>query len=137
MSKREEVQQVRFNGDKNLAPRLYRRSYFFPGGKVTTRFFCLFTDWQGIRRKLSLGKDQKQAISKIYDLDRKNHAEVDFDEQQRKRAARGMTFSKFLAQCPNSMKTKSPWHLKPVERHLGAKVIAQLSNDDIAAYREK
>ena len=60
-------------------------------GKRRIRYSAIFTDWQGVRRKVALGADRNGAIRKIYDLDKKNHAEVDFTEQKQKREARGMT----------------------------------------------
>ncbi len=48
-----------------------------------------------------------------------------------------MTFSKFVAQCPESMKSVSTWHLKPLEKLFGSKLIAQICDDDVIGYREK
>jgi integrase len=133
----ETLELVHFDGEETVTPRVYRRTYFTAKMKARTRFYGVLTDWQGIRRKISLGKDFKRAIQKIYEIDKKNHAEVDFDEQKQKRAARGMTFAKFVAECPEAMKVPSTWHLKHVEKFFGSKTIAQISNDNVTAYRDK
>jgi integrase len=133
---KEKFERVHFDGEENITPRLYRRTYVV-SGKPRSRFSIVFTDWQSVRRKVAAGKDFKRAIQKIYDLDKKNHAEVDFTEQKQKREARGMTFGKFIGQCPESMKSVSAWHLPHLEKFFGSKTIAQICDDDVLMYREK
>ena len=125
----EKFELIHFDGEENVAPRLYRRRYSTTEGP-RIRYYCVFTDWQGIRRKTSAGKELKRAIQKIYELDKKNHAEVNFDELRQKHAARGMTFSKFVAQCPEQMKLMSTWHLKHLETFFGSKPLTQISDDE-------
>jgi integrase len=48
-----------------------------------------------------------------------------------------MTFSKFVAQSPESMKSVSTWHLKPLENFFGSKLITQIGDDDVVSYRKK
>ena len=91
----ESFEREHFDGDENISPKLYKRVYN-ASGKRRIRYSALFTDWQGVRRKVALGGDRNGAIRKIYDLDKKNHAEVDFTEQKQKREARGMSFAKFI-----------------------------------------
>ena len=133
----EKFELVHFEGDESITPSLHRRTYYIAGGKARRSLYGVLTDWQGIRRKFALGKDLKRAIQKLYDIDRKNHAEVDFDEQKEKRKARGMTFSKFLTHCPAAMKSPSVWHLKHLEKFFGSKPIAQIADEDVTAYRDK
>jgi len=128
-------ERVQFDGADNIAPKLYKRVYH-AGGKQRIKYSALFTDWQGIRRKIALGGDYKSAIRKIYDLDRQNSHEIDFDEQKQKRQAREMTFSKFVSQCPESMNI-SPWHLPHLAAFFGNKPIAQICDQDVLDYREK
>jgi integrase len=78
----------------------------------------------------------KGSCSQNFDLDKKNHAEVVFTEQKHKREARGMTFSKYVSQCPESMNV-SPWHMTHLEKFFGKKLIAQIDDKAILDYREE
>jgi len=132
----ESFEREHFEGDENISPKLYKRVYS-ASGKRKVRYSALFTDWQGVRRKVALGADRNGAICKIYDLDKKNNNEVDFTEQKKKREARGMTFAKFLANQADNINLKSPWHKAPLLAFFGDKPIPQISNEDIAAYRNE
>ena len=57
--------------------------------------------------------------------------------RRKRRKARGVTFSKFLTQCPAAMKSPSVWHLKHLEKFFGSKPIAQIADEDVTAYRDK
>jgi len=130
----ESFEREHFDGDENVKPKLYKRVYI-ASGKRRVRYSAVFTDWQGDRRKIKLGADRNGAIRKIYDLDKKNHAEVDFTEQKKKREARGMTFAKFVQ--ASNVELKSPWHKPPLLAFFGDRPIPQISNEDIAAYRNE
>ena len=84
----ESFERVHFDGEENITPRLYRLQTYLVGGKTSELFLIVFTDWQGIRRKVAAGKDFNVAIKKLYELDKKNDNEVDFTEQKQKREAR-------------------------------------------------
>lgn len=133
----EKLELVHFDGEESVTPRLYRRTYFTAAGKARTRFYGVFTDWEGIRRKVSADKDLKGAVRKIYDIDKKNHAEVDFDALKQKHETRGMTFSKFVAQCPEPMRLMAAWHLKHLGAFFGSTPLAQICDDDVIDYRKK
>jgi hypothetical protein len=47
-----------------------------------------------------------------------------------------MTFAKFVAQCPAPMKSMSAWHLPHLENFFGSRTIAQITDDDVIAYRD-
>src|SRR6516162_8111427 len=100
---KETFEKVDFDGADSVAPKLYKRIYL-AAGKRRIRYYAIFTDWQHIRRKEPLGGDFRAAIRKLYDLDKKNHNEVDFDEQRQRRQARAMTFGKFV----QGVELKSP-----------------------------
>jgi integrase len=134
---KEKSELVHFDGEEHVAPQLYQRTYFTAELKPRKRYYAVLTDWQHERRRFPLGKDLKAAIRKIFDLDRKNHAEVDFDELKQKHAARGMTFSKFVAQCPQEMRSMASWHLPHLEAFFGRKLLAQIDNNAVVAYRDK
>jgi hypothetical protein len=93
--KPERFKRVHFDGEEDVVPKLYERNYT-ASGKQRSAYYAVFVDWKGKRRKFPLGKKLKRAIQKIYEIDKKNHNEVDFDDQKEKRAAREMTFSKFV-----------------------------------------
>ena len=84
---------------------------------------------------MALGADRNGAIRRIYDLDKKNHAEVDFTEQRQKREARGMTFAKFIQ--ASNVEFKSPWHEPPLLAFFGNKPIAQIDDKAVLDYRTK
>jgi integrase len=130
----ESFEREHFDGDENISPKLYKRVYI-ASGKRRIRYSAIFTDWQGVRRKVALGADRSGAIRKIYDLDKKNHAEVDFTEQRKKREARGMTFAKFIQ--ANNVEFKSPWHEAPLLAFFGNKPIAQIDDKAVLDYRTK
>ena len=132
----EKFELVHFDGHEDITPKLYRRRYSTASGH-RVRYYAVFTDFQSKRRKFAVGKNLKAAIKKLYELDKKNENEVDFDEQKQKRAAKGMTFAKFLEQCSESIKSKSKWHLKHLEKFFGSKILAQIGDDDLTKYREK
>ena len=52
-------------GDKETSERvtdhLYRRQYQTAAGDWRTKYYAIFTDWKGKRRKFSLGTDEKAA----------------------------------------------------------------------------
>ncbi len=124
------------NGEDDIAPKRYRRPYSTALGP-RVRYYAVFTDYESKRRKFAVGRNLKAAIKKLYEFDKKNDNAVDFDEQKQKRAAKGMTFGKFVAQCSESMRSKSKWHLKHLEKFFGPKAIAQVCDDDVTVYREK
>ena len=66
----ESFERVHFDGEENITPRLYRRTYLV-GGKPRSRFSIVFTDWQGIRRKVAAGKDFNVAIKNSMSSTRK------------------------------------------------------------------
>src|SRR5215471_409945 len=131
---RETFEKVEFDGAESVAPKLYKRAYL-AAGKRKVRYYAIFTDWQHIRRKVSLGGNFRAAVGKIYELNRKNDNEVDFAEQKKKREARGMTLAKFVQ--GSNVILKSPWHKPPLLSFFGGKPIASIDDDTVSAYREQ
>jgi len=60
-------------------------------GTPPVRRYCVFTDWQHIRRRVPLGKNLtfQRAIKKVGDIEKKNINELDWDGAR----VRGMTFT--------------------------------------------
>ena len=63
-----------------------------------------------------------------------NRAEVDFDKLKTERAARGMTFSKWAAECKGEA---DPWHLAQLEKFFGNKLLPNIDDKMVESYREK
>jgi integrase len=131
---KEKFEKIDFDGADDVAPQLYKRTRHNAAGKPLIRYFALWTDWQGIRRKMPLGANLKAAKLKIHNLDYDETHKVDFDEQKQKREARGMTFEKFIT--VNKIELKSPWHKAPLLAFFGNKTIAAIADDDVLAYRK-
>jgi hypothetical protein len=112
----ERVEQV-INSDGTPAENLYRRIYEPASGKRTVRYFTKFVDWQGIRRTFSLGDTLSRARSKLQSYRDDDRAEVDFDKLKTERVARGMTFSKWAAECKGNANED---HVKQLEKSFGA-----------------
>jgi integrase len=120
----------------NLVPEryLYRRRYSKSSGKPVTRFYALFTDWQGIRRRFPLGDKLENARRNLAAYLRKNDAEVDFDKEKAERKAKGMTFGKWAAQCQKSDHAHVRLHLEPF---FGSMPLARIDDDAVRDYRKE
>jgi len=92
---------MRRDDEGKLVPEkhLYRRKYKAVDGTWTTRYCAKFVDWSGIRRSFRLPANLDGARRKLAELHRRNDADYDFDTDNANRAARGMTFSKWAAEC--------------------------------------
>jgi len=64
----------------------------------------------------------------------KDAAEVDFDNLKIERAARGLTFAKWSVECKGKATAS---HVTQLEAFFGGKLLAKISDDDVAKYREK
>ena len=124
--------------DGNLVPEqyLYRRRYRKGNGKLVTRFYAVFTDWKGIRRRFALGDKPASTRRKLAGYLKKNDAEVDFDQEKTERQAKGMTFAKWVAQCQKSDDDarRVRLHLEPF---FGSKPLSSIDDDAVKDYRKK
>jgi len=83
---------------EKIAEHLYKRQYQTAKGEWRTKYFVLFTDWQGIRRKFSVGDsldDARDELGRLHTLNKGRHdwdAEKRKSEEQRRRA---VTFSQW------------------------------------------
>lgn len=127
----QKFERVHFDGEESLAPKLYKRIYSTAAGKQITRYYGLFTDWQGTRRREPLGNNQKRAIREIEKLDKKNEAEVDFDELK----ARRKTFSQWAVECSSVMKGRDTLNLKHLEPFFGKMQLPKITEKEILGYR--
>jgi integrase len=127
---------MRRDDEGNFVPEkhLYRRKYKGADGKWTTRYSARFTDWSGKVRNFRLGEKLSSARNKLAELHRKNDAEFDFDKDQAERAARGMTFSTWAAECKGKA---NQTHAKQLETFFGTKLLTNICDDDVEGYRAK
>lgn len=52
-------ERVHFEGEERVVPKLYRHEYSTATGKQRIRFYGVFTDWLGIRRRFPLGEERE------------------------------------------------------------------------------
>jgi len=64
---------------------LYRYQHLDIHGQWSTKFYAVFTDWQGIARRIPLATKLQAARNKLGELMRKNDAEFDFDSRKRQK----------------------------------------------------
>ena len=81
---------------ERVAEHLYRRQYQTAGGDWRSKFYGIFTDWKGKRRKFSLGTDEKNARQGLTIRLADNLKKVDFDKERDDRNARQLTFQRGL-----------------------------------------
>jgi hypothetical protein len=90
-------------GDKEtlerVAEHLYRRQYQTAAVDWHTKYYAIFTDWKGKRRKFSLGTDEKAARQGLTIRLADNLKRVDFDKERDDRNARQSTFSRWADRC--------------------------------------
>jgi integrase len=84
---------------ERVADHLYRRQYQTAGGDWRSKFYGIFTDWKGKRRKFSLGTDEKNARQGLTIRLADNLKKVDFDKERDDRNARQLTFAKWADRC--------------------------------------
>jgi hypothetical protein len=82
-----------------VADHLYRRQYLTAAGEWRTKFYGIFTDWTGKRRKFSLGADEKPARQGLTIRLADNLKKVDFDKERDDRSARLLTFNRWAVSC--------------------------------------
>jgi integrase len=69
---------------ERIEKHLYRRQYQTAGGELSTIYYAEFTDWQGIRRKFSLGDELSDARDKLGELRNLNKGRYDWDAEKKK-----------------------------------------------------
>ncbi len=112
-------------------PRLYVRRYQTTNGSKATRYYAIFTDWKGIRRREPLSEDLKRAKNALGDLNRKNDAEFDFDEAKSRR----VTLSQWAAECKNAMRERDFSLLTHLEATFGSTLLSRITEKEIIDYR--
>jgi integrase len=110
------------------------RTYDTADGRTNRRYYGIFTDWKGIRRRFPLGNEQKAALSALADKIRKNHAEHDFDEAK----TRNVTLTQWAEKCKNAMTDRDSSALAHLKSAFGNKLLSRpLTEKDLLDYRAK
>ena len=135
---------------ERVADHLYRRQYQTAAGEWRSKFYGIFTDWTGKRRKFALGTNEKAARQGLTIRLADNLKKVNFDKERDDRNARQLTFNRWAVSCleADRARTKrtddealevSSWerdsrscdHLK---RFFGDLALADISSQKIEAY---
>ena len=108
---------------------LYVRIY---GTPPVRRYYCVFTDWQHIRRCIPLGKSLtfQRAIKKVGDIEKKNINELDWDGAR----VRGMMFTKWADECKSIFKSRDFSLLPHLESVFGSMALSKMTDKEILDY---
>ncbi len=121
-----------------IAPHLYKRQYQTLNGDWSTRYYGIFVDWKGKRRKFSLGPDLKIAKRKLKMLEGQSAVEHDFDQDK----VRGLTFSPWIErffQVKASKKSlnKDRVSCEKLKTFWGDCSLDSITTSQIEAYKQK
>jgi integrase len=125
-------ERVRYDGDEDMVPKLYRRTYQAAKGRERRSFYAIFTDWQGIRRREALGKNEKIAKKKIIHLDKDNAQQVDFGA----RKVRRLTFATWADKCSAVMVGRDTLNRKHLEPVFGKMKLSDIGDKEVIEYRK-
>ena len=113
------------------------------GGKWSTRYYGIFTDWKGKRRKLPLGADLNIARRKLDRLKGENAAEKDFDAEKIK-PDEGMTVAKWADSYLEleEIKTKRSFTregelVATIKRLLGSVLLTDVKREHLFKYKSQ
>ncbi len=121
----------------------YSCKYQVSGGKWSTRYYGIFTDWKGKRRKLPLGADLNIARRKLDRLKGENAAEKDFDAEKIK-PDEGMTVAKWADSYLEleEIKTKRSFTregelVATIKRLLGSVLLTDVKREHLFKYKSQ
>lgn len=115
---------------ERIGEHLYKRSYSTAKGEQRLKFYALFTDWKGVRRRFPLGSDEKSAKQGLRILEADNVKRVDFDKEREDRQVQQarLTLSQwgklYFAEMIKPDKTSADW-----EKRMFAKVECRLGEN--------
>ena len=84
---------------ERVADHFYRLQYLTAGGECRSKFYGIFTDWTGKRRKFALGTNEKAARQGLTIRLADNLKKVNFDKERDDRNARQLTFNRWVVSC--------------------------------------
>jgi hypothetical protein len=120
---------------------LYRRQYQTAGGNWQTIYYGIFTDWKGIRRKVTLGNDLRAAKDGLAIQLADNIKRVDFDAERQKARQQGMTIAKWsesylqLEQVRKQRAlNRTREFIAVIKRHLGDLLLTEIQREHLFGY---
>ena len=123
---------------------LYRRQYQNSKGEWQTIYYGIFTDWKGIRRKVTLGSDLQAAKDGLAIRLADNVNRVDFDAQRQKASEQGMTiaaWSKSYVQLEEVKKqralNRTRDFIAAINRHMGDLLLTDVKREHLFRYRNE
>ena len=129
IERRETLERV-LEPDGAPVPWLYVGRYSNKKKRVA-KYYAIFTDWKGIRRRLPVGDELKKARKKLADVERKNDAEFDFDEAK----ARCVTLSQWADECKSAMTKRDGDSLPHLKEFFGNTQLSKITDKDLLDYR--
>jgi len=131
---------------ERIGEHFYKRSYSTAKGEQRLKFYALFTDWKGIRRRFPLGSDEKSAKQGLRILEADNVKRVDFDKEREQRRAeeKRLTFSQwatlYFAEMISPDKRSVEWEkfvVKKLELRFGRMFLDEIDEPAIDDYRDR
>ena len=140
MARNETAKQMKQTLEK-IEQHFYSCTYQLSSGEWSTRYYGIFTDWSGKRRKFALGANLKIARRKLDRLKGENAIEKDFDAEKNK-PEEGMTVAKW-ADCYlklEEVKTKRSFGrekelIATIRRLLGWVLLTEIKREHLFKYR--
>jgi hypothetical protein len=121
----------------------YSCKYQLSGGKWSTRYYGIFTDWKGKRRKFALGSDLKIARRKLDRIKGENAVEKDFDAKKIK-PEEGMTVVNWADSYLDleEIRTKGSFIrecelVATIKRLLGSLLLTDVKREHLFKYRSQ
>jgi hypothetical protein len=120
------------------------RQYQNTKGEWQTIYHGIFTDWKGIRRKMTLGNDLPAAKDGLAIRLADNVNRVDFDAQRQKASEQGMTiaaWSKSYVQLEEVKKqralNRTRDFIAAINRHMGDMLLTDVKREHLFRYRNE
>jgi integrase len=130
---------------ERVSEHFYRRRYETAEGESRTKFYAIFTDWKGTRRRFPLGSDERSAKQALLLYEADNVKRVDFDQEKRQREEEQnrLTLSQwgkiYFEEMIEPGKASRGWQqlmFKKLESRLGDLLLEEIDEDTIDNYRD-
>src|SRR5215813_11641816 len=131
---------------ERVGEHLYKRSYSTAKGEQRFKFYGIFTDWKGVRRRFPLGSDEKAAKQGLRIREADNVKRVDFDKEKEERRLQEdrLTLSQwgelYFEEMIKPDKPSFDWQKRmfaKLEGRLGNVFLDEIDETVIDDYREK
>jgi integrase len=120
---------------------LYRCQYQTAGGDCQTKYYGIFTDWKGTRRKFSLADSIQDARDKAGELRTMNKGRYDWDAEKKK-TVRGMTLFTWIERFEQVKASKRSLSKRQesaakIKAYFGDCSLDTITTSSIEAYKQK